>query len=462
MKALNYANNRKRRMPGKKKRKTIALSIAGNEDSETSPAKRHRSIKPTSYGRTKSPKPPANGGSMDTIQRQPQHASHQTSRQHEVLPHVSICGTRHTNLLSRSHIQNQQPHHLRVLDGSQQQQQQQQPDIARLVPHQETSSAGSFSTANLHLLQCQVARDLLDLFRGSSLEPLDEASLARNMYMLWCHSESRFRAELCTHFDLVYKTLRGWLDERQATYKYWNCLQPDPRSLQEQLDCIYAMNELRTIRTKWKGISSTDGLEAEDLLCMAFRALTNMEGCETLYKTGLAHLNYHFLRSEDSRIIIPWETRVTSSNEGAPGTLTNPLHVDSNSGSNTATPLATPGPQTTIHRPASPHQEVASSTRSSGIANGGPREKTSIEVTKSRLVMLKVDRTRLSHLLTQGGHEGTETVSCHRLDHLHGVVAPMLDQRPMFLEDIEKKLSGQENITAVSYTHLTLPTKRIV
>lgn len=143
-------------------------------------------------------------------------------------------------------------------------------------------------------------------------------------------------------------------------------------------------------------------------------AWANMEGCETLYKTGLAHLNYRFLRSEDSRIIIPWETRVTSSNEGAPGTLTNPLHVDSNSGSNTATPLATPGPQTTIHRPASPHQEVASSTRSSGIANGGPREKTSIEVTKSRLVMLKVDRTRLSHLLTQGGHEGTETVSCHQ------------------------------------------------
>jgi len=73
------------------------------------------------------------------------------------------------------------------------------------------------------------------------------------------------------------------------------------------VDRLLAMNDLRAMRLKWKNMSPIDGLSPEDLLCMAFRAMTNTEGSEYLFKDGLARLElgvFEFLRSEDSRIVL--------------------------------------------------------------------------------------------------------------------------------------------------------------
>ena len=73
------------------------------------------------------------------------------------------------------------------------------------------------------------------------------------------------------------------------------------------VDRLLAMNDLRVMRLKWKNMSTIEGLSPEDLLCMAFRVMTNTEGSEYLFKDGLDRLNggvFEFLRSEDAKIVM--------------------------------------------------------------------------------------------------------------------------------------------------------------
>lgn len=73
------------------------------------------------------------------------------------------------------------------------------------------------------------------------------------------------------------------------------------------VDRLLAMNDLRAMRLKWKNMSPIDGMSPEDLLCMAFKAMTNTEGSEYLFKDGLARLElgvFEFLRNEDSKIVM--------------------------------------------------------------------------------------------------------------------------------------------------------------
>jgi hypothetical protein len=138
--------------------------------------------------------------------------------------------------------------------------------------------------------------------------PPDEPALLARMHALWFHGEALFRAELSTHFDLVSKILTAWLHERQAIASLRQSMQANPNISHVGLvDRLLAMNDLRAMRLKWKNMSSIDGMSSEDLLCMAFRGMTNTEGSEYLFKDGLARLElgvFEFLRSKDAKIVM--------------------------------------------------------------------------------------------------------------------------------------------------------------
>jgi len=163
-------------------------------------------------------------------------------------------------------------------------------------------------TTDLRLLQCEVTAGLFTFFFPRATMPPDEAALLQRLHTLWFHGEALFRAELPTHYDLVSKILTAWLHERQAIAALRHSMASNPGATHAGLvDRLLAMNDLRAMRLKWKNMSPIDGLSPEDLLCMAFRAMTNTEGSEYLFKDGLARLElgvFEFLRSEDSRIVL--------------------------------------------------------------------------------------------------------------------------------------------------------------
>ncbi|PWO27113.1 GTPase SAR1 [Pyrenophora tritici-repentis] len=163
-------------------------------------------------------------------------------------------------------------------------------------------------TTDLRLLQCEVTAGLFTFFFPRATMPPDEAALLQRLHTLWFHGEALFRAELPTHYDLVSKILTVWLHERQAIAALRHSMASSPGATHAGLvDRLLAMNDLRAMRLKWKNMSPIDGLSPEDLLCMAFRAMTNTEGSEYLFKDGLARLElgvFEFLRNEDSRIVL--------------------------------------------------------------------------------------------------------------------------------------------------------------
>ncbi|KAI4959166.1 hypothetical protein J4E86_002888 [Alternaria arbusti] len=186
----------------------------------------------------------------------------------------------------------------------------QPPETAHVVqpPQPQTFPRGSVSTADLRLLQCEVTAGLFTFFYPRSTMPPDEASLLVRMHTLWYHGEPLFRTELSTHYDLVSKILTAWLHERQAIASLRHSMAANPGVSHIGLvDRLLAMNDLRAMRLKWKNMSSIDGLSPEDLLCMAFRVMTNTEGSEYMFKDGLARLElgvFEFLRSEDAKIVM--------------------------------------------------------------------------------------------------------------------------------------------------------------
>ncbi|KAI4656052.1 hypothetical protein J4E93_000768 [Alternaria ventricosa] len=190
------------------------------------------------------------------------------------------------------------------------QQPPQPPETAHVVqpPQPQTFPRGSVSTTDLRLLQCEVTAGLFTFFYPRSTMPPDEASLLVRMHTLWYHGEPLFRTELSTHYDLVSKILTAWLHERQAIASLRHSMAANPGVSHIGLvDRLLAMNDLRAMRLKWKNMSSIDGLSPEDLLCMAFRVMTNTEGSEYMFKDGLARLElgvFEFLRSEDAKIVM--------------------------------------------------------------------------------------------------------------------------------------------------------------
>lgn len=73
------------------------------------------------------------------------------------------------------------------------------------------------------------------------------------------------------------------------------------------VDRLLAMNDIRIMRLKWKNMSTIEGLSSEDLLCQAFKVMTNTEGSDHLFKDGLDRLNggvFEFLRNEDAKIVM--------------------------------------------------------------------------------------------------------------------------------------------------------------
>ncbi|KAE8826908.1 hypothetical protein PTNB85_06818 [Pyrenophora teres f. teres] len=172
----------------------------------------------------------------------------------------------------------------------------------------EAVSRPAVPTTDLRLLQCEVTAGLFTFFFPRATMPPDEAALLQRLHTLWFHGEALFRAELPTHYDLVSKILTAWLHERQAIAALRHSMASSPGATHAGLvDRLLAMNDLRAMRLKWKNMSPVDGLSPEDLLCMAFRAMTNTEGSEYLFKDGLARLElgvFEFLRSEDSRIVL--------------------------------------------------------------------------------------------------------------------------------------------------------------
>ncbi|RAR03787.1 hypothetical protein DDE82_004874 [Stemphylium lycopersici] len=184
----------------------------------------------------------------------------------------------------------------------------QHPDSAQVSQPSQALARQTVPTPDLRLLQCEVTAGLFTFFFPRSTMPPDEAALLQRLHALWFHGESLFRSELPTHYDLISKILTAWLHERQAIAALRHSMAANPGVTHVGLvDRLLAMNDLRAMRLKWKNMSSIDGLSPEDLLCMAFRAMTNTEGSEYLFKDGLARLElnvFEFLRSEDSKIVM--------------------------------------------------------------------------------------------------------------------------------------------------------------
>ncbi|KAJ5051176.1 hypothetical protein J3E72DRAFT_204581 [Bipolaris maydis] len=138
--------------------------------------------------------------------------------------------------------------------------------------------------------------------------PPDELALIRLLHSLWFHCESLFRSELATHYGLVSEILNAWLREREAIVTLRHSMAANPSVPKAGLvDRILVMNELRAMRLRWKNMSPIDGMSPEDLLCMAFKVITNTEGSEYLFKDGLAKLELsvlEFLSSDDNKIIL--------------------------------------------------------------------------------------------------------------------------------------------------------------
>jgi hypothetical protein len=114
------------------------------------------------------------------------------------------------------------------------------------------------------------------------------------------------------HYDLVSKILTAWLHERQAiaALKHSIAANPGVGDGNGLIERLLAMNDLRAMRLKWKNMSVVDGCSPEDLLIEAFRAMSNTEGSEQLFKDGLARLEgevFGFLRREDGRIVVKRE-----------------------------------------------------------------------------------------------------------------------------------------------------------
>lgn len=166
----------------------------------------------------------------------------------------------------------------------------------------------AIAMTDVRLLQYEVTAGLFTFFFPKAHSPPDEHGLLNRMHTLWYHGEPLFRPELSTHYELISKILTAWMNERQAILAFQHSLASQsgvsPAGL---VDRLLAMNDLRVMRLKWKNMSTVEGLSPEDLLCMAFRVMTNTEGSEYLFKDGLDRLNggvFEFLRSEDAKIVM--------------------------------------------------------------------------------------------------------------------------------------------------------------
>ncbi|KAL6711150.1 hypothetical protein ACN47E_005681 [Coniothyrium glycines] len=166
----------------------------------------------------------------------------------------------------------------------------------------------SISTADVRMLQCEVTAGLFTCFFPRSTAATDEPTLLRNMNTLWYHGESLFRVELGPHFDLISKVLTLWLHERSAITALKHSMASYPGvNAGGLVDRLLAMNDIRIMRLKWKNMSTVEGLSPEDLLCQAFKVMTNTEGSDHLFKEGLDRLNsgvFEFLRNEDAKIVM--------------------------------------------------------------------------------------------------------------------------------------------------------------
>lgn len=182
----------------------------------------------------------------------------------------------------------------------------QAPEHAQIPQPSQLVHRPMIATHDIRLLQYEVTAGLFTFFYPRTTAPPDEPSLLQRLHTLWYHGESIFRTELGPHFDLVSKVLTAWLLERQAITALRHSLASQPGVSHAGLvDRLLAMNDLRVMRLKWKNMSTIDGLSPEDLLCQAFRVMTNTEGSEYLFKDGLDRLNsgvFDFLRSEDAKI----------------------------------------------------------------------------------------------------------------------------------------------------------------
>ncbi|KAL6164172.1 hypothetical protein ACJQWK_09847 [Exserohilum turcicum] len=169
-------------------------------------------------------------------------------------------------------------------------------------------SQQSAPTSDLALLQYEATACLFKLFFSQPLMLLDEVALLQRLRTLWSHCESLFRIKLATHYDLVSKILYAWLHGREAIVTLRKSMAANPGVPKAGLvDRILAMNDLRAMQHKWEKMSSIDGMSPEDLLCMAFKVMTNTEGSGYLFKDGLARLEpgvFEFLRSDDKKIIL--------------------------------------------------------------------------------------------------------------------------------------------------------------
>ncbi|KAL6152301.1 hypothetical protein ACJQWK_04335 [Exserohilum turcicum] len=184
----------------------------------------------------------------------------------------------------------------------------QHPEPPHMTQPSSALTRQAVPTADLRLLQCEVTAGLFTFFFPRTTMPPDETALLQRLHALWFHGESLFRSELAGHYELVSKILTAWLHERQAISALRHSMAANPGVSHVGLvDRLLAMNDLRAMRLKWKNMSPIDGMSPEDLLCMAFKAMTNTEGSEYLFKDGLARLElgvFEFLRNEDSKIVM--------------------------------------------------------------------------------------------------------------------------------------------------------------
>ncbi|KAF2026174.1 hypothetical protein EK21DRAFT_74778 [Setomelanomma holmii] len=165
-------------------------------------------------------------------------------------------------------------------------------------------------TGALRVTQCEVTTMLLQwLFpRPGVLQ--DEPALLHHVHTLWYHGEPVFRPELGIHYDLVTHVLTTWLQERFQIVNLQHQIAAQPgisATSPALIERLLLMNDLRTLRLKWKNMSPVDGMSPEDLLVRAFCVMTQTENTEFVFKEGLNRIErtvFEFLRSEDAKIVM--------------------------------------------------------------------------------------------------------------------------------------------------------------
>jgi hypothetical protein len=167
--------------------------------------------------------------------------------------------------------------------------------MGRTIDHQNSLSSNQMpEPCEVTLSQCELLRLILEYLFPRNSERADELALLHSLEQVWASHEQVFRLAMERHFKSHHEVLLIWISERRKTSQLRTMIERQP-SVQTlgMVDRVLAMNDLRILRLKWKGLKLHNGsrdVSPEGLLCSTFAIMTKTEGTEMLFKEGLDRL----------------------------------------------------------------------------------------------------------------------------------------------------------------------------